>query len=200
MKARGRATGVASGARAGDPHGNHLHPKWPSVPPGHLDHQVTNKRGPPELDRALRLDGRTGVVYWGDAKHEQASSLSHERVSSPTQPKTPITNLQDSGPSAPGSFSMMPRCGRRRGPRRRGGSATAAPRRRSPRSAQDRLSIDAEKQSKSTPPASTSQARVLTAINPPSRPIRSRQTLPRLSRCATGAEMRTGLRLQRRGD
>ena len=28
MKARGRATGVASGARTGDPHGNHLHPKW----------------------------------------------------------------------------------------------------------------------------------------------------------------------------
>ena len=79
MKARGRATGVASGARTGDPHGNHLHPKWSSVPPDHLGHQVTNKRGPPEVDRALGLDGRTGMVYWGDAKHEQASSLSHER-------------------------------------------------------------------------------------------------------------------------
>eukprot|EP00614_Pseudopedinella_elastica_P038857 CAMPEP_0181278726 /NCGR_PEP_ID=MMETSP1097-20121128/11908_1 /TAXON_ID=35684 /ORGANISM="Pseudopedinella elastica, Strain CCMP716" /LENGTH=53 /DNA_ID=CAMNT_0023380881 /DNA_START=63 /DNA_END=221 /DNA_ORIENTATION=+ len=53
MKARGRATGVASGARAGGPHGNHLHPKWSSVPPDHLGHQVTNKRGPPEVDRAL---------------------------------------------------------------------------------------------------------------------------------------------------
>ena len=40
---------------------------------------MTNKRGPPEEDRALRLDGRAGVIYWGDAKHEQASSLSHER-------------------------------------------------------------------------------------------------------------------------
>ena len=36
MKARGRATGVASGARAGDPHGKHLYPKWSSVPPDHL--------------------------------------------------------------------------------------------------------------------------------------------------------------------
>ena len=36
MKARGRATGVASGARTGDPHGNHLHLKWSSVPPDHL--------------------------------------------------------------------------------------------------------------------------------------------------------------------
>ena len=91
MKARGRATGVASGARTGDPHGNHLHPKWSSVPPDHLGHQVTNKRGPPEVDRALGLDGRTGMVYWGDAKHEQASSLSHERVGPPTQPQPPIT-------------------------------------------------------------------------------------------------------------
>ena len=32
MKARGRATGVASGARTGDPHGNHLHPKWSCGP------------------------------------------------------------------------------------------------------------------------------------------------------------------------
>ena len=38
MKARGRATGVASGARAGGPHGNHLYPKWSSVPPDHLGH------------------------------------------------------------------------------------------------------------------------------------------------------------------
>ena len=29
--------------------------------------------------QALGLEGRTGMVYWGDAKHEQASSLSHER-------------------------------------------------------------------------------------------------------------------------
>ena len=85
MKARGRATGVASGARTGDPHGNHLHPKWSSVPPDHLGHQVTNKRGPPEVDRALGLEGRTGMVYWGDAKHEQASSLSHERVGPPPE-------------------------------------------------------------------------------------------------------------------
>ena len=35
------------------PHGNHFHPKWSSVPPGHLGHHVTNKRGPPEEDRAL---------------------------------------------------------------------------------------------------------------------------------------------------
>ena len=81
MKARGRATGVASGARAGGPHGNHLHPKWSSVPPDHLGHQVTNKRGPPEVDRALGLEGRTGMVYW----HEQASSLSHERVAPPPE-------------------------------------------------------------------------------------------------------------------
>ena len=85
MKARGRATGAASGARTGDPHGNHFHTKWPSVPPGHLDHQVTKKRGPPEVDRALGLDGRTGMVNWGDAKHEQASSLSHERVGPPPE-------------------------------------------------------------------------------------------------------------------
>ena len=85
MKARGRATGVASGARTGDPHGNHLHPKWSSVPPDHLGQQVTNKRGPPEVDRALGLDGRTGMVYWGDAKHEQASSFSHERVAPPPE-------------------------------------------------------------------------------------------------------------------
>ena len=38
MKARGRATGVASGVRTGDPHGNHLQPKWSSVPPDHLGH------------------------------------------------------------------------------------------------------------------------------------------------------------------
>ena len=38
MRARCRATWVASGARAGDPHGNHLHPKWSSVPPDHLGH------------------------------------------------------------------------------------------------------------------------------------------------------------------
>ena len=38
MKARDRATWDASGARAGDPHGNHLHPKWSSVPPDHLGH------------------------------------------------------------------------------------------------------------------------------------------------------------------
>ena len=91
MKARGRATGVASGARAGGPHGNHLHPKWSSVPPDHLGHQVTNKRGPPEEYRALRLDGRAGVVYSGDAKHMQASSPSHERVGPPTQPQLPNT-------------------------------------------------------------------------------------------------------------
>ena len=39
------------GARAlapalGVPRRNHLHPKCPSVPPGHLGHQVTNDRGP----------------------------------------------------------------------------------------------------------------------------------------------------------
>jgi len=33
---------------------------------------VTNKKGPPEEDRALRLDGRAGMVYWGDAEPEQA--------------------------------------------------------------------------------------------------------------------------------
>ena len=44
MKARGRATGVASEARTGDPHGNHLHPKWSSVPPDHLGHEMA--RGP----------------------------------------------------------------------------------------------------------------------------------------------------------
>ena len=48
-----------------------------------LQQQVTNKRGHPEEDRALRLDGRESMVYWGDAKHEQASSLSHERVAPP---------------------------------------------------------------------------------------------------------------------
>ena len=45
--------------------------------------QVTNKRGAQEVDRALRLDGRTGMLYWGHAKHEQASSLLHERVAPP---------------------------------------------------------------------------------------------------------------------
>ena len=69
MKARGRATWVASGARAGDPHGNHLHPKWPFVPPDHLGHQETNKRGPSEVDRALRLEDRADMVSSGDAKH-----------------------------------------------------------------------------------------------------------------------------------
>ena len=83
MKARGRATGVASEARAGGPHGNHLHPEWSSVPPDHIGHQVTIKRGPPEEDRSLRLVGRAGMVYWGDAKHEQASSQSHEGVAPP---------------------------------------------------------------------------------------------------------------------
>eukprot|EP00614_Pseudopedinella_elastica_P013633 CAMPEP_0172584694 /NCGR_PEP_ID=MMETSP1068-20121228/4304_1 /TAXON_ID=35684 /ORGANISM="Pseudopedinella elastica, Strain CCMP716" /LENGTH=96 /DNA_ID=CAMNT_0013378961 /DNA_START=50 /DNA_END=340 /DNA_ORIENTATION=+ len=39
------------GARAlapalGVPRRNHLHPKCPSVPPGHLGHQVTNDGGP----------------------------------------------------------------------------------------------------------------------------------------------------------
>ena len=57
--------------------------------------QVTNKRGPPEVDRALGLEGRTGMVYWGDAKHEQASSLSHERVASP--PKGQRKEKIDSG-------------------------------------------------------------------------------------------------------
>ena len=33
---------------------------------------VANKRGPSELDRALRLEDRAGMVYWGHAKHEQA--------------------------------------------------------------------------------------------------------------------------------
>ena len=102
-------------------------------------------------------------------------------------PQSP--NLRDSGPSAPGVFSMMPRCGRRRGPWRGGGSAIAAPRRRGARLAQDRLSIDAEKKSKSSPPASTSQAR---ANNPPSRPLRARPTLPMHSRRATGAGMQSG--------
>ena len=37
-KARGRAAGVASGARAGGPYRNHVHPKWSSVPPDHLGH------------------------------------------------------------------------------------------------------------------------------------------------------------------
>ena len=50
--------------------------------------QVTNKRGAPEEYRALRLDGRAGVVYWGDAKHEQTSSLSHER-DAPLPPEGP---------------------------------------------------------------------------------------------------------------
>ena len=35
--------------------------------------------------QALGLEGRTGMVYWGDAKHEQASSLSHERVGPPPE-------------------------------------------------------------------------------------------------------------------
>ena len=83
MKARGRATGGARGARAGDPHGNHLHLKWPSAPPDHLGHQVTNKRGLPEEDTAIGLGGRADMVYWGDAKHEQTSSLSHKRGASP---------------------------------------------------------------------------------------------------------------------
>ena len=55
--------------------------------------------------------------------------------------------------------------------------------------AQDRLSIDAEKKSKSSPPASSSQAR---ANNPPSRPLRARPTLPMHSRRATGAGMQSG--------
>ena len=46
---------------------------------------MTNKRGPPEVYRALRLEDRAGVVYWGDAKHAQASSLSHERVGPPSE-------------------------------------------------------------------------------------------------------------------
>ena len=46
---------------------------------------MTNKRGPPEVDKALGLDGRAGMVYWEDAKHEQASSLSHERVGPPLE-------------------------------------------------------------------------------------------------------------------
>ena len=47
--------------------------------------QVTNKRGPPEVDRTLGLEGRTGMAYWGDAKHEQVSSLSHEKVDPPPE-------------------------------------------------------------------------------------------------------------------
>ena len=46
---------------------------------------MTNKRGPPDEDKALRLDGRACMVYWGDAKHEQASSLTHERVAPPSE-------------------------------------------------------------------------------------------------------------------
>ena len=38
MKAGDRATWAASGARAGDPHGSHLQPKWPSVPSYLLGH------------------------------------------------------------------------------------------------------------------------------------------------------------------
>eukprot|EP00614_Pseudopedinella_elastica_P034101 CAMPEP_0172644766 /NCGR_PEP_ID=MMETSP1068-20121228/239383_1 /TAXON_ID=35684 /ORGANISM="Pseudopedinella elastica, Strain CCMP716" /LENGTH=105 /DNA_ID=CAMNT_0013458979 /DNA_START=97 /DNA_END=414 /DNA_ORIENTATION=+ len=92
--------------------------------------------------------------------------LSHASAGPPSYYKPQSPNLRHSGPSLP----------------RRSADA---------RSALDRLSIDAEKQSKSSPSASTSQARVLTANNPPSRPLRARPTLPMLSRCATGAEMRS---------
>ena len=44
---------------------------------------MTNKRGPPEVDRALKLEDKVGMAYWGDAKHEQASSLLHGGVVSP---------------------------------------------------------------------------------------------------------------------
>ena len=43
MEARDRATWVASGARAGEPHGNHLYPKWSSVPPDHLGYEATDE-------------------------------------------------------------------------------------------------------------------------------------------------------------
>ena len=55
MKARGRATGVASGARTGDPHGNHLHPKWSSVPPDHLGHSGEASRPAPLTTEEQRL-------------------------------------------------------------------------------------------------------------------------------------------------
>ena len=71
-------------------------------------------------------------------------------------------------------------------------AALTSPRRSADtRSAQNRLSIDAEKHPKTSPSASTSRERVLTANITPPRPLRARPALSMPIRCVTGAEMRS---------
>ena len=83
---------------------------------------MTNKRGLPEVDRALRLEGRSGMVDRGDAKHEQASSLSHGGIAPPPRraKRKEKNDSDESPPSTPfdksnareiGDFSSMLICG-----------------------------------------------------------------------------------------
>ena len=87
---------VASGARAGGPHGNHLHPNWPSVPSDHLGHE-----GPRGGFRALIRAGQKGrgekrAGERGSLQSETTGNGAHSDGSAP-QYRTRVLVAQEGG-------------------------------------------------------------------------------------------------------
>ena len=99
MKARGRATGVARGARAGGPHGNHLHPKWSSVPlrlPSHEQKGASRRRSGTKTSQRQNRYGILGM------RSMNKPALSHVSASPPGYYKPQSPYLRHSGSSSTG--------------------------------------------------------------------------------------------------